>query len=704
MMQKIQKFGGAMFTPVLLFSFAGIMVGIGTLFTTPAVMGGLADPNCMWYLVWNVILQGAWCVFNQLPLLFVVGLPIGLAKKQAGRCCMEALVLYLTFHYFVSTILSQWGDVFGVDFAAEVGGSSGLTMIANIKTLDMGMMGALLISGIVIYLHNRFFDTELPDWLGSFNGSTFIFMIGFFVMLPVALLSVLIWPHIQAGMTMFQNFVMNAGALGVWVFIFLERLLIPFGLHHLLYSPFYYDNLVCPGGIYSYWATQLPAIAASTASLKSLCPEAAFTATGFSKIFGCPGIALAFYATAKPEKKKQLLGMLIPITLTAIVCGVTEPIEFTFLFIAPPLFVVHAFLAACLSTTMNLFGIVGVFSGGLIEMSSLNFIPLMTSHWKQYLLLLVIGLIYTAIWFVVFRFLIVKFNFKTPGREDTEETKFYSKAEFRAKQAGGTDVKMDEKTILAAMIMDGLGGADNIVDVTNCATRLRTNVKDETKVKDDAFFKSIGTHGISKNGKAMQVIVGLGVPHVRDRFELIMQNPSAYELVPAGDATPAKAETAVKTVSADAPVHDIVSAANGQVIRVEDVPDDVFASKALGDGVAVILEDGKVYAPADGEISMVAETLHAYGITTPDGLELLVHIGVNTVELNGQGFQPQVKEGDKVKAGDLLCIVDMALMKSKGYPMHTPILLTNGDDCGEIQLLPAKKAQAGKTVVARYRL
>ncbi len=703
MMQKIQKFGGAMFTPVLLFAFAGIMVGIGTLFTTPAVMGELAASDSMWYLVWNVVLQGAWCVFNQLPLLFVVGLPVGLAKKEAGRCCMEALVLYLTFHYFVSTILSQWGGVFGVDFSAEVGGSSGLAMIANIKTMDMGMMGALLISGIVIYLHNRFFDTELPDWLGSFNGSTFIFMIGFFVMLPVAVLSCLIWPHIQNGMQMFQGFVMNTGALGVWVFIFLERLLIPFGLHHLLYSPFYYDNLVCPGGIYSYWATQLPQIAASSASLKSLCPEAAFTATGFSKIFGCPGIALAFYATAKPEKKKQLLGLLIPITLTAIVCGVTEPIEFTFLFIAPPLFVVHAFLAACLSTVINLFGIVGVFSGGLIEMSSLNFIPLMSSHWKEYLLLLVIGLVFTGIWFLVFRFLIAKFDFKTPGREDTAETKFYSKAEFRAKQAGGKDVQMDEKTILAAMILDGLGGADNIVDVTNCATRLRTNVKDETKVKDDGYFKAIGTHGISKNGKAMQVIVGLSVPHVRGRFETILQNPSAYELVSAEEPAPA-AEAPKKKASGDAQQHTIVAVANGKVVNVEDVPDEVFASKALGDGVAVIVEDGKVYSPVDGQVSMVAETLHAYGLTTADGLELLVHIGVNTVELNGEGFHPQVKEGASVKAGDLLCTVDMDLMKRKGYPMHTPILLTNGDDCSEVQRHPTDKAQAGKTVVVTYRM
>lgn len=709
MMQKIQKFGGAMFTPVLLFSFAGVMVGIGTLCTTEAVLGSLAAPTSMWYLVWNVILQGAWCVFNQLPLLFVVGLPIGLASKQAARCCMEALVLYLTFHYFVNTILSQWGGVFGVDFSAEIGGSSGLTMIANIKTLDMGMFGALLVSGIVIYLHNKFFDTELPEWLGSFNGSTFIFMIGFLVMLPVALLSVIIWPNIQHGMQIFQNFVMTSGSFGVWVFIFLERLLIPFGLHHLMYSPFYYDNLVCPGGIYSYWATQLPALASSTASLKSLCPQASFTATGFSKLFGCPGIALAFYATAKPEKKTQLKGLLIPITLTAIVCGVTEPIEFTFLFIAPVLFVVHAFLAACLSTTMNLFGIVGVFSGGLIEMSSLNFIPLMSTHWKEYLLLLVIGLVYTAIYFVVFRFLILKFDFKTPGREESDETKFYSKAEFRARQAG--NVEMDKKTMLAAMIMEGLGGADNIVDVTNCATRLRINVKDETVVKDDAYFKGVGSHGISKNGKAMQVIVGMSVPSVREKFENIMANPSAYAL-DKGDSEDAPKQQAPDAagntksgVDADQSAmqrHEIKAAADGEVIPVSDVPDEVFAGGALGEGVAVIVTDGMVYAPVDGEIFTVADTLHAYGIATEDGLELLVHIGINTVELGGEGFTAKVKVGDKVRTGQLLCEVDMNLMKEKDIKMHTPILMTNADECREIKLLPDKTAKAGKTTVITY--
>ena len=517
-MQKIQKFGGAMFTPVLLFAFAGIVIGIGTLFTTETIMGSLAAPSSMWYKCWNVLLQGGWTVFNQLPLLFVVGLPIGMAKKQNARCCMEALVLYLTFHYFLSTILSQWGGVFGVDFAQEVGGTSGLTMIANIKTLDMGMMGALAIAGIVIYLHNRFFDTELPEWLGTFSGSTFVFMVGFFVMIPVAVLAALLWPKIQLGMFAFQGFVKGAGALGIWVFVFLERALIPFGLHHILYSPFYYDNVVVPGGLYAYWATKLPEIAASSASLKSLVPMAGFTSTGFSKIFGCPGIALAFYSTAKKEKKKKILGLLIPITLTAIFCGVTEPIEFTFLFVAPVLFVVHALLAATLSTTMYLAGIVGIHSGGAIDMASLNWIPLMGNHWKQYLLLLVIGLAFTGIYFVVFKFLIQKFDFKTPGREDDDEIKFGSKEEFREKKGS----KQDQKIEFAQLILEGLGGKDNIEDVTNCATRLRVNVKDETLCKDDPYFKSIGAHGCSVNGKSFQVIIGLKVAGVRDDFESLL--------------------------------------------------------------------------------------------------------------------------------------------------------------------------------------
>ena len=528
MMQKIQKLGGAMFTPVLLFAFAGMVIGFGTLFTTEVIFGPLAAPGTLWYGVWNVVLQGGWTAFNQLPLLFAVSLPIGLANKQNARCCMEVLVCYLTFNYFVSTMLSQWGGFFGVDYAAEVGGSSGLAMVASIKTLDMGMIGALAISGIVIALHNRFFETELPEWIGVFSGSTFVYMIGFAVMLPTALLACLVWPHVQDGIRAFQIFVANAGLVGVWIFAFLERALIPFGLHHLLYSPFYYDNAVVAGGIYAAFAKQPPEIAASTAPIKDLAPYAAYTCSCWSKIFGCPGIALAFYATAKPEKRPELKGLLIPITLTAIICGVTEPIEFAFLFVAPMLFVVHAALAATLATVMNALGVVGVFSGGLIEIASLNLIPLFANHWMTYLTALVVGLIFTGIYFVVFRTLILKFDFKTPGREDDDEIKFRSKAEYREAKQGGGAVALeaadadDPYAVMAAAVLELLGGAENIVDVTNCVTRLRVNVRDETLVADDVDFKSIGTSGIAKNGKAMQVIIGLKVPKVRDRFEALL--------------------------------------------------------------------------------------------------------------------------------------------------------------------------------------
>lgn len=528
MMQKIQRFGGAMFTPVLLFAFAGVIIGISTLCTTEIIIGDLAKEGTLWHGFWNMLLSGGWTVFNQLPLLFAVSLPIGLAKKQNARACMEALVLYLTFNYFLSTILEQWGSSFGVDFASEVGGSSGLAMIANIKTLDMGMMGALLISGISIFIHNKFFDKSLPEWLGVFQGSTFVVGIGFFIMIPMAFLAALVWPKVQNGMEIFQHYVLSTGAVGVWVFVLLERLLIPFGLHHLMYAPFFYDNVVVNGGIYSAWAKMLPELAASTKDLKELAPFAAYTATGWSKIFGCVGIGMAFYKTANEQRKKEVLGLVIPIVLTAVLCGVTEPIEFTFLFIAPLLFAVHAILAASLSTIMYLFGVVGVFSGGAIEMASLNWIPLMANHASTYLKMLIIGIIAIFVWYFVFRFLILKFDFKTPGREiESEEVKFYSKKEFREKNASNQqkNEKVSKQSLNAKKakdILHGLGGADNIEDFTNCVTRLRVNVKDPSKILDDSYFREIKTHGTSRNGKSIHVIVGMTIQQVADEFSKLL--------------------------------------------------------------------------------------------------------------------------------------------------------------------------------------
>ena len=311
MMQKIQRFGGAMFTPVLFFAVFGIIVGFATLFKNNLVFGELANPEGVWYKVWDVIYNGANTVFKQMPLLFAIGLPISLAKKQQGRACLEAFVIYVSFLYITSTILQYWGPFFGVDFASTAR-TSGLATVASVKTLDMGMIGALLISGISVYLHNKFFDAKMPKYIESFKGSPLVVLIGFVVMLPVGLMACFIWPHIQAGIAGLQSFLADSGVLGVGIYTSLERFLIPFGLHHFIYAPFLYDAAVVDGGIKAYWVAHLSEFAASGESLATLFPQGGFALTGMSKMFAPLGVCAAFYATAKPGKKKKVLAILIP--------------------------------------------------------------------------------------------------------------------------------------------------------------------------------------------------------------------------------------------------------------------------------------------------------------------------------------------------------------------------------------------------------
>lgn len=524
MMQKLQRFGGAMFTPVLLFAFSGLMVGITTVMQQPMIFGDLASPDSLWFQVWNVIREGAWTVFRQVPLLFVISLPVGLAKKQNARASMVAFVVYMTFNYMLAAMLANWGANYGVDYSLDPTSGSGLTLIGSVKTLDTGMVGALIISGIVVFLHNKYFDTKLPEWLGTFSGASFVALLGFFAMIPVAFLFLVIWPQIQHMIAGLQNFFINANLLGVWVFNFLERILIPTGLHHFIYMPFAFDNVVIQGGIRAAWAENISTFAESTESLATLFPAGGYGMFGLTKVFSPIGISAALYFTARKEKRKEVLGLIIPVALTAMFAGITEPIEFTFLFIAPVLFLVHSILAATLVTTAFAAGISGEFSSGLINWTALNFLPLGYNHWQQYLLLFAIGLSFSVIWFVVFRFMILKFDYKTPGREELDqEAKLVSKKEYKesrqnSNQTKGTDVNTDQ----AIAYLELLGGADNIVDVTNCATRLRVTVDDSDLVRTTDDFKSVGAHGLVKNGKNFQVIVGLSVPSVREEFENLL--------------------------------------------------------------------------------------------------------------------------------------------------------------------------------------
>ncbi|PSL44505.1 PTS system maltose-specific IIB component (Glc family) /PTS system maltose-specific IIC component (Glc family) [Salsuginibacillus halophilus] len=523
-MNAIRRFGSAMIVPVLLFPFFGIIVGLATLFKNEQIMGALADPDHIWYQIWSLIEDTGWTVFTHMELVFVIGLPISLAKKASGRAVLSAVMAYLMFNTFISSIIELWAPAFNIDPTDE----TGMTEIAGIETLDTNILGAIVISGITIWLHNKYYDKKLPDALGIFQGGPFVVMLSFFVMLPLAFLTAWIWPMVQDGIASLQGFMIASGSLGVWLFHFLERILIPTGLHHFIYTPFQFGPAVVNDGITAAWVNNLSEFSTSSEPLAEQWNGGGFLLQGNIKMFGSIGIALAMYTTAKAAKKKQVGALLLAATLTAVVAGITEPLEFTFLFIAPLLFALHAFLGATMVTIQNAFGLVGNQGGGLIEIATTNWIPLAGNHWEVYLAQIVIGLIFTVIYFYLFRFLILKFDIALPGREkdDEGETKLYTKEDYKAQKGSGTsaaatyDNEYDQK---AAAILEGLGGTDNIADITNCATRLRVTVVDPEQVADDQYFKdNSGAHGLVKSNESIQVIVGLSVPQVRDSIESFM--------------------------------------------------------------------------------------------------------------------------------------------------------------------------------------
>lgn len=684
-MQKVQRFGGAMFTPVLMFGVFGIIVALSILCKNPMILGSIAEKGTAWYNFWYIIEQGAWTVFNQLPLLFVIGLPIGLAKKNNARACMEAFLIYIIFNYFVQAMLTLWGPSFGVDFSKEAVAGSGLAMVANIKTLDTGMIGAIVIASLAVYLHGKLFDVNLPDYLGLFKGSSLVVVAGFVLMLPVAYLFCLIWPQFQAGIASLQYFLTSAGVFGVWLYTFLERILIPTGLHHFIYIPFIFGPAVVDGGIQAYWLQHIQEFAQSTKPLIELFPQGGFALHGMSKIFGCPGIALAIYFTAKPERRKKVAAILIPAVITAVLCGITEPLEFTFLFVAPVLFLIHALLAGTLAATMYFFGVTGNFGGGILDCALFqDWIPLFNNHYETYITQIIIGLIFTCIWFVVFRFLIIKLDLKTPGRgDDAEPDKLYTKADYKASK------NIDERDRKAAAFLEALGGKNNIVDVTNCATRLRVTVKDDSLVKDTNVFMAAGAHGLVHNGCAIQVIVGLSVPQVRERFEALLQGPDVLqkeELVSNTDKSPS-----------------LKAFATGDLVSIENVPDEAFASRAMGDGVAIIPTEKYITAPANGSVMMVMEeTGHALGLKLDTDMEILIHIGIDTVNMKGDGFKVLVKAGDEVKVGDKLVEIDIEKIKKAGYNPITIMIATNFDQYSLLKFEKEQKVIAGKTTVGTY--
>lgn len=528
MLQKIQRFGGAMFAPAMLFSISGLMVGVSALATSADIVGDLAVYGTPWYVFWTIIQRGSWTVFKRLPLLFAVALPIGLAQKQPARCCLEALVAYFAYCFFLSEIVKLSGDNLGLKYPSSLTSASGITIIDGIKTLDTGIIGPLAVSATVVAIHDRFYDAKVPDWLGTFSGSSLVYLISFFAVFALAAISAAIVPSVYAMTETLRHALTSVGPFGVGIFVLLERALEPMGLHHLLYMPIYYDNLVINDGIYATWSSLLPILSHSTRPLNELAPWAGFTATGWVKLFGLPAIAAAFYSTAKPERRAGLRVILVPAIIASVVCGVTEPLEFLFMFTHPGLFFLYAVLSSCLATTMNLFGIVGIFSGGLMEMAAFNFIPLMRTHAGAYLLALGIGLAFSLIFFVSFRALILIYDLKTPGREDHVANRAaidrLTGSGFAKEQSPNDEVnsQSDQDHVLAERVIQLLGGVGNIAGATNCATRLRVEVVDPSIVADNAAFVAAGAKGLIVTGKTAQVIIGISVPRVKEHFDRIM--------------------------------------------------------------------------------------------------------------------------------------------------------------------------------------
>ena len=548
MLQKIQRFGGAMFAPAMLFSISGLMVGISSLATTVDIVGDMATYGTPWYVFWTIIQRGSWTVFKRLPLLFAVALPIGLAQKQPARCCLEALVAYFAYCFFLSEIIKLSGDNLGLKYPSFLTSASGITVIDGIKTLDTGIIGPLAVSATVVAIHDRFYDAKVPDWLGTFSGSSLVYLISFFAVFALAAISAAIVPFAYAVTETLRPALAGVGPFGVGIFVFLERALEPMGLHHLLYMPIYYDNLVIHDGIYATWTNLLPILSHSTRPLNELAPWAGFTATGWGKLFGLPAIAAAFYFTAKPERRAGLKVILLPAIVASVVCGVTEPLEFLFMFTYPGLFLLYAVLSSCLAMTMNFFGVVGIFSGGFMEMAAFNFIPLMRTHAGSYLLALGIGLIFSAIFFLSFRGLILAFDLKTPGREDhiasnTALSRLTGDDvdEKRSSENSTSGGQASQDHLLAEQVVMLLGGVSNIVGATNCATRLRVEVVDPSIVADNASFVAVGAKGLIITGKTAQVIIGISVPRVKEHFDQIMGLEPGF--VPTTSASPAASPT-----------------------------------------------------------------------------------------------------------------------------------------------------------------
>ena len=674
----LQRVGRSFMLPIALLPVAGLLLGIGSSFTNETMLAAyglnsVIHPGTLIYTILDVMSQTGSAVFNNLALLFAMGVAIGMARKEKEVAALSGAVAYIIMNTAIQAMINAAG---GVDAMP----ANSTTTMLGITTLQMGVFGGIVVGLGVAALHNKFYKIELPQVLAFFGGTRFVPIISSIVYLVVGIAMFYIWPVVQSGIAALGALVLASGYAGTFIYGLLERALIPFGLHHVFYMPFWQtavggtaiiDGVTVTGAQNIFFAE----LASKSTTVFSV-SATRFMAGKFPfMMFGLPGAALAMYHCAKPEKKKAAGGLLLSATLTAFLTGITEPLEFTFIFVALPMYAVHCVLAGLSFMLMHILNVgVGMtFSGGLIDL--VLFGAMQGNAKTHWIWVVVVGAVYFVLYYLIFRFMISKFDYKTPGRDDAEEVKLYTRADVNARSAAsGSNAPAGDDPV-SALIVEGLGGTDNLSDVDCCATRLRCTVKDAALVRQDVL-KASGASGVICKGNGVQVVYGPKVAVIKAKLEDYLENAPK---TPAATAAPAPAAAPAAPAAA---AKDTVLAAclTGTVVPLAEVKDEAFASGALGDGIAIEPAVGELVAPADGEISSTFDTHHAVGMTTVDGAELLMHIGIDTVKLGGKHFTYLVNEGDKVRKGQPLIRFDIEAIKADGYPVTTPLIVCNTDE------------------------
>lgn len=692
----LQRVGRSFMLPIAILPVAGLFLGIGGSFTNETMLEaygllGVMGPGTIIYAILQVLNSAGSVVFDNLPLIFAIGVAIGMAKQEKEVSALSAVIAFFVMHATIGAMINDFG-------APDLSGAT--ASVLGINSLQMGVFGGIIVGLGVAALHNRFYKIQLPQVLSFFSGTRFVPIISAAVYLLVGIAMYFIWPVIQTGINALGAFVLASGYAGTWLYGFIERALIPFGLHHVFYIPFWQTALggtAMIGGTLVEGAQNIFFAELATPGIAHFSVEATrFMAGKFPlMIFGLPGAAFALYRCAKPENRKAVGGLLLSAALTSMLTGITEPLEFTFLFVAPAMYIVHCVFAGASYMIMHILNVgVGLtFSGGLID---LTLFGIMQGNAKtSWLWIPVVGVIYFIVYYLVFSFMIKKFDYKTPGRDDSE-IKLYTRKDVNAKNAAEGAASAGGDNELSRQIMLGLGGKANISDVDCCITRLRCTVHDAAKV-DQQLLRETGASGVICKGQGVQVVYGPRVSNIKSDLEAYLASPESDKAEAAG-ASAATAEATPAAASGKTIV--IASPLSGRVIPLEEVADGVFSEKMVGDGFAVDPTDNQVYAPADCEVTTVFGTKHAIGLTTPEGCELLIHLGIDTVQLNGAPFTINIKEGDTLIKGDLIGSFDEKAILDAGYRTVTPVVVTNSDAYTSFQLLKTGDTAHGEDTLS----